>query len=197
MLIKDNQPMNVITLNIKQLFEEWNDGCKVAESQLINYFYPQIKKIAKNQFKHKHANALQTTEIVSEAFIKFQGLDSFRVEHENQFLALCSKIIRSLVVDHYREQLMLKRGGGQADLTIDRMVDLLDENQQSNVDWIVIDELLSNLEKFDSLSSRIVELKVFTGLTIPEVADVLAVSESKVSRDWKVARLWMLNQLKN
>lgn len=189
--------MNVNAINFKRLFEEWNNGCKVAENHLIKYFYPQIKKIAKNQFKQNHINALQTTEIVNEAFIRFQGLDKFRIEHENQFLALCSKIIRGLVVDHYRDQVRLKRGGGQADLTIDRMVDLLDENIHENYDWIVIDEMLSNLEKFDTLSSRIVELKIFVGLTIPEIADVLSISESKVSRNWKVARLWMLKQLKD
>jgi RNA polymerase sigma factor (TIGR02999 family) len=184
--------MDLINEQIKQ----WCSGNRQIEDELITKLYPYIHQIARKQFKSKDVTALQTTEIINEAFINLRIQKSTDILNKQHFLALISKIIRNVSIDHYRSESRIKRGGTKRNLTLDRMADFLESPCEINDDILSLDELLTELESVDVFAAQVVECKIFGGLTIPEMSKVLAVSESTVSRNWKFARLWLLAKMK-
>lgn len=181
---------------INQLLVEWSKGNRQVESKLMSAVYPMIHRIAHRQFKLNHANSLQTTEIVNEAFINLRNQKSLTFKNEKNFYFIITKVIRNIVVDHFRSEASQKRGGMDKLLTLDRLEGLIELDETSVYDWLTIDHLLGELEKIDIEASKVVEYKIFGGFTISEIAGIMSVSESTVSRNWKFARLWLLSQMK-
>ena len=177
------------------LLAAWKQGDLEAEQQLMEWLYPQIHRLAKNQFKSSGASALQTTEIVNEAFIKLRSGGGLEPHDRAHFFALTARVMRHVVVDHFRAETREKRGGADQLLTIDRFAEVIESPEANQFDWLNIDRLLTTLEQIDADAAQVVEYRVFADLTIPEVAEVMNTSESTVSRNWKFARLWLLAQL--
>ncbi len=182
--------------SIDQLLQEWSKGNLQVESQLIEALYPYIHQIAHKQFKSQKADSLQTTEIVNEAFIKMRKQKSLVFKSKQQFFVIATKVIRNVVVNHFRSESRLKRGGQEDYITLDRIAEILDSENSTVIDWLMIDRLLNDLEKIDAEAAQVVEYKIFGGSTIPEMAEMMSVSESTISRNWKFARLWLLSQIK-
>ena len=191
-----NNPTQNDTSVIDQLLGAWSDGQAGAEEQLIESLYPEIHRIARYQLKSSGSDALQTTEIVSEAFLKLSEQRSVNWQNKNHFLAIAAKVIRRVVVDQFRAAYSQKRGGDVQHLTFDRFETMVQEPNASGMVWVELDQLLTTLKSHDEEAAKVVELKIFGGLTIPEMAEVLGMSESSVSRNWAFARSWLLLQLK-
>ncbi|MFQ5571972.1 MAG: ECF-type sigma factor, partial [Rhodothermales bacterium] len=85
-----------------------------------------------------------------------------------------------------------KRGGGQANLSLDEEAILTDERAD---EMLALDEALTRLETVDERLARIVEYRYFGGLTIEETAEVLAISPATVKRDWRTAKAWLYREL--
>ncbi|WP_223789952.1 ECF-type sigma factor [Marinicella meishanensis] len=179
----------------KVLLAAWKNGDREAERQLIELLYPQIHRIAKHQFKSRQASAMQTTEIVNEAFIKLQAAKGLELKDRSHFFALTARVMRHVVVNHFRDETRDKRGGADQLLTIDRFAEVIESPESSVFDWLQVDRLLTDLSGIDFDAAQVVEYRVFADLTIPEVAEVMNTSESTVSRNWQFARLWLLAQL--
>ena len=109
-----------------------------------------------------------------------------------QFFAIAARIIRNILVDNARERKASKRGGEQVKVELG---DWMAAPGQSVVDVLAVDQALEALEKLDPQQAKIMELRVFGGLAVEEVADVLHISPSTVKRDWAVAKGWILMQL--
>ncbi len=193
---KNSQNNNNESENTIYLLEEWSKGNLQVESQLIEALYPHIHQIAHKQFKSQKAASLQTTEIVNEAFIKIRKQKSLVFKSKQHFFAIATKVIRNVVVNHFRSESRLKRGGQEDYITLDRVAEILDSENSTVIDWLMIDRLLNDLEKIDAEAAQVVEYKIFGGSTIPEMAEMMSVSESTISRNWKFARLWLLSQIK-
>lgn len=183
--------------SFKALLVAWKNGDQEAEQQLMAWLYPQIHRLAKQQVKSRGASALQTTEIVNEAFIKLHSADGLALQDRSHFFALTARVMRQVVVDHFRSESREKRGGAEQLLTIDRFAEVIESPESSQFDWLNVDRLLTHLEQIDAAAAQVVEYRVFADLTIPEVAEVMNTSESTVSRNWKFARLWLLAQLQS
>lgn len=181
---------------IDYLLQEWSDGDIDSENKLINLLYPEIHKIAHFQIKSHSARALQTTELVSEAFIRLNAQKSVNWQNKNHFLAIASKVIRRVVVDFYRSELSLKRGGLEKHITLSSVEELVSVEDSRNFDWLSLDELMKTFYEIDEDAASVVEYKIFGGMTIPEIAEAMKVSESTVSRNWKFARTWLIQHYK-
>ncbi len=182
--------------HINYLLTDWSNGNQQAETKLLEVLHPYIHDIAHRQFKSKGGCALQTTEIVNEAYIKLRQQKSLIWQNKQHFLAVAAKVIRHVIVDHFRSEKRKKRGGIKVHLTLERLEEMIQTPSASEFDWIAVDHLLHELEAIDPQAAQVAEYKVFGGLTIPQMAAALSVSESTVSRNWKFARLWLLSQLK-
>ena len=102
-------------------------------------------------------------------------------------------MMRKILVDHARERNALKRGGGLRTIALDDAVSFPNQN---NVDLMLLDEALSELDRFDPQQAKIVELRFFGGLTIEETAHALNISDSTVKREWQIAKAWLFNRMK-
>jgi RNA polymerase sigma-70 factor (ECF subfamily) len=184
-----NQDQNDIT----GMLAAWNDGNADALNRLIDFVYPELRRIARRQLQRRRAGeSLESAALANEAYLKLVRAGGIRCENRSHFLALCSQIIRRILVDHARRRGFAKRGGDALRVPLDHV---LLAAQARGVDVLALDEALDVLARIDGRKSRVVELRYFGGLNIEETAEVLGVSVDTAKRDWRMARAWLIAAL--
>jgi RNA polymerase sigma-70 factor, ECF subfamily len=101
--------------------------------------------------------------------------------------------MRHVLVDHARARGNVKRGGHLRRVALDDLALRLDER---NPRLLALDDALTTLGTLDSRRSQVVELRVFGGLNVAEIATTLQVSNETVMRDWKLAKAWLARELR-
>lgn len=174
------------------LLNAWTAGDTAARDRLFESVYPQIKAIAQRHRGPRGEITLQPTEIVHEAYLRLTHQKLFGWRHRAQFFKLASQLVRQVLVDHARARNAVKRGSRdeRSDMDADELADI-----GPAVDLLSLHEALTRLAEIDSEAARIVELRYFGGLTIPETAEVLETGTATVSRRWQVARAWLRREL--
>jgi RNA polymerase sigma factor (TIGR02999 family) len=108
-------------------------------------------------------------------------------------MAVAAKAMRQLLIDRARRARTTKRGGGAQRVTLNEEAIPGDDR---DVDVLSLEEALQRLAAMDDRKSRIVELRFFGGLTIEEAAEVLGIARSTVTEDWRLARAWLICELR-
>jgi RNA polymerase sigma factor (TIGR02999 family) len=174
------------------LIARWRAGDEQALKDLLPMVYDELRRVARNHLRSQRADhTLQTTALIHEAYLRFAGAEGAGVQDRNHFMALASRMMRQVLIDHARGRVAAKRQGGVR-VTLSEAADVADE-----IDVLGIDEALTRLSEFDEQQARVVELRFFGGLSIQETADVLQISQSTVKRDWTMARTWLSRELQN
>jgi len=139
------------------------------------------------------AHSLQATALVNEAYMRL--VDNRRVQWQDRshFIAMSARLMRRILVDHARARRYQKRGGGAQRVTL---VDDLAGSDERPHDLVALDDALEALAQVDERRGQVVELRFFGGLTVEETAHVLGVSTDTVLRDWKLAKAWLLRELR-
>jgi len=139
-------------------------------------------------------HSLQATALVNEAYLRL--IDAQHVDWENRthFLAIAARLMRRILVDVARSKGSQKRGGGAVRVTFD---DALVVTDQPGQDLVALDDALETLTAVDERKARVIELRFFGGLSVEETAAVLKVSVDTVMRDWKLAKAWLLRELRD
>ncbi|MBX3377156.1 MAG: hypothetical protein KF678_09165 [Phycisphaeraceae bacterium] len=137
---------------------------------------------------------MQPTALVNEAFLRM--VDQSRVDWKGRthFFAVGAEMIRRVLVDDARARRASKRGGGWERISIDDAANRPMDG--SDVDLLALDEALTTLARVDPRAARVVELKFFGGLREEDVAVILSVSASTVRDDWKMAKAWLRDALR-
>ena len=130
--------------------------------------------------------------LANEAYLKLVRSGGIRCDNKAHFLALCSQMIRRILVDHARKRGFAKRGGKALRVSLD---DVVLAAEQRGVELLALDRALDELARIDPRKSRVVELRYFGGLTIEETAAVLNVSIDTAKRDWRMTKAWLISQL--
>ena len=144
---------------ITELLQAWSAGDQDAYNRIVDTLYPELRRIARRCLSgERPQHTIQTTALVNEAYLKLLRADRIRCESRLQFLALCAKIIRRILVDHARNRLYAKRGGGAVQIPID---DELVGAPTNDVDVLALDEALATLSKLDPRKGQVVELRYF------------------------------------
>jgi RNA polymerase sigma-70 factor (ECF subfamily) len=136
--------------------------------------------------------ASRTPARLRNSYLKLVRAGGIRCENRPHFLALCSQIIRRILVDHARRRGFAKRGGDALRVPLD---DVLLVAQARGTEVLALDEALDALALIDGRKGRVVELRYFGGLSIEETADILGVSIDTAKRDWRMARAWLIAEL--
>jgi RNA polymerase sigma factor (TIGR02999 family) len=179
--------------DITQLLEAWTGGNRAALDALIPSVIDELKRIAVAYLaREPHARTLQTTALVNEAYLRLVQVRPHAWENRGQFFALTARIMRRILVDHARTQLAEQRGGGAPHLVLEPALMNALSGPQSLVG---LDDALLSLERMDARKSRIVELRLFGGLTNEEVAEALGISTRTVIREWQFAKAWLAREL--
>lgn len=138
-------------------------------------------------------HSLQATALVNEAYLRLINAKNVAWQDRAHFLAVAARVMRHILVDHARSRHYQKRGGDAVRVSIDEALIVAAEPEQ---DVVAIDEALTALALVDARKSQVVEMRFFGGLTVEETAEALKVSRDTVKRDWKIAKLWLLRELR-
>lgn len=177
------------TAKITAMLAAWDGGDEDALDRLVVLLYPRLRGIARQHLGRRRAGeTLESAALANEAYLRLVRAGGIHCENRAHFLALCSQIMRRILVDHARRRRMGKRGGDAIHVAVDEAVA---PTAPPAVDLLALDEALRALERIDARKSRVVELRYFGGLNIAETAAVLEVSEETVKRDWRMARAWL------
>jgi RNA polymerase sigma-70 factor (ECF subfamily) len=179
--------------DISGLIAAWGSGDENALRSLMPLVYPELRRIARRRLGQCQAgHSLESAALANEAYLKLVRAGGVRCEGRAHFLALCSQMIRRILVDHARNRGYAKRGGGVVQVTLDEGAVAAGARQ---VDVLALDEALASLFEFDRRKGRVVELRYFGGLSLAETAEVLKISPETAKRDWKVAKAWLFGEL--
>jgi RNA polymerase sigma factor (TIGR02999 family) len=166
--------------------------------------YAELRRQAQLVMRREHAgHTLQPTALVHEAWLRLGGQPDARWESRTQFFAIAAQMMRRVLLDHARARHAGKRGGGAVQITLgDGDFFAADSGARSTegtpidpLDVIALDDALTRLATIDPEKARLVELRYFAGLSIPETATALGVSTATVGRDWAIARMWLRREL--
>lgn len=176
----------------EELIARWRAGDQAALQALLPLIYEELRRIARRQLRAERADhTLQTTALIHEAYLRLVGGQEVEVRDRCHFVALASRLMRQVLVDHARGRLTEKRQGG---IRV-TMSEALELSAQPEVDLLAVDDALLRLAKFDPQQAQVVELRFFGGLSIEETSDALNVSAATVKRDWTTARAWLRREL--
>ena len=176
---------------ITMLLNEMREGETASFDQLVPLVYDEMRQLARRQLGGRGGATLNTNALVHEAFLKISEGQDQNIRNRDQFLRVCSVVMRNVVIDSVRHRQASKRGGKNEALTFNEEM-FETENQAEEL--LALDEALTRLEDYDPLLARVVECRYFAGLTEPETAGALEIGERSVRRHWTKARA-LLHQM--
>ena len=180
---------------VTHLLLAWRQGDHNALERLTPLVYNELRLIAHARMRAESPgdHTLQTTALVNEVFVRL--LDGARVDWTDRvhFYAMCARLMRRILIDHARARVALKRGGDAPVLQVAECDGAVPARYD---DVLALDEALERLSAADSRKGRVVEMRYFAGLSVEETAEALGVSPGTVMRDWKVAKTWLLRDLR-
>ncbi len=160
---------------------------------LVPEIYDELRRIAGRAMRHQPAgHTLQPTALVHEAYLRLAGARRLDASDRPKLLALASRVMRQVLVDHARARLSAKRGGEGIRVTLDPDVEA---PGSPAYELVSLDEALTRLEAIDGRQVRIVELRYVAGLTVEEVAGVLELSPTTIKQESAMARAWLYAEL--
>lgn len=181
--------------DVTQLLSRLKAGENGAYDELYPLIYEELRQLAYGHMSHQPPDhTLSKTELVHEAYLKMIDQSKINFSDKSHFLAIASKCMRQILIDHARKNTAEKRGGDKKDLTY--IDGIFSGHQRKAKELIDIDAALSELEKLNERLSRVVEMRFFGEMTIEDTAEALGVSKSTVKRDWMKARGWLYKELK-
>ena len=179
---------------VTALLRAWNKGDSLALDELMPRVYAELHRIARRYMAGERlGHSLQASALINEAYIRLVDWKNVEWKNRCHFFAVGAQMMRRVLVDHARLRQSRKRGGSANRVTLDTAVMGVPER---SLDLIVLDTALARLEHVDPRKSKVVELRVFGGLTVDEVAEVMDTSEVTIRRDWKLALAWIRRELK-
>jgi RNA polymerase sigma factor (TIGR02999 family) len=190
--------------HVTQLLRAWADGDARASDSLVRLVYDELRRQAQIALRREDAgHTLQATALVHEAWLRLADQHDAHWESRSQFFAIAAQMMRRVLLDHARSRHAAKRGGDAVQVSLgdaDRGVAApgsvaADVPALDVVDVIALDDALERLAVMDPQKARLVELRYFVGLSIPEAATALGVSQATVIREWAIARMWLRREL--
>jgi RNA polymerase sigma-70 factor, ECF subfamily len=188
---------------VTELLLAWSGGDERALDALVPLLYEELRAQARRALRREgQGHTLQPTALVHEAWLRLAGQQHANWESRTQFMAVAAQVMRRVLVDHARTRHAAKRGGGARQVTLGdaekdgaAQVAGAEGSSLDAVDVLALDDALTRLAAMDPKKAKLVELRYFMGLSIPEAAEALGVSQATVGREWAVARMWLKREL--
>ena len=175
-----------------ELLMAWANGDASAFDRLLPLVEGELRRLARRYMAHERPDhTLQATALVNEAYVRLIEVRHVRWQNRAHFLAVAARTMRRILVDFARARRNEKRGGDLRRVTLSEGLLVSPEGE----DLVALDEALRKLEAVHPRKSQVVELKFFGGLNLDETAEALHISRDTVKRDWRFAKLWLLQSL--
>jgi len=143
--------------------------------------------------KERPGHTLQSAELVHEVYLRLVDASQVSWQDRAHFFAVSATLMRRILVDRARRRSAGKRGPQSQVVNLDSGVEVYATRARQ---LIALDDALTSLAQVDPRRARIVELRFFAGLSVEETAEVVKLSSDTVTRDWKLARAWLLHELR-
>lgn len=167
-------------------------GDAAGAEQLVPLIYDKLRALARRYMKNERGyQTLEATALVHEAYLRLIDIEKVDWRGKNHFFAMAARQMRRILVERARAAGAKKRGSRASHIT------LRDDSArvELSLDLIALDQVLDRLAEQSPRQSRVVELRLFAGMLVSEIAHVLNVSERTVKQDWRVARAWLAAEL--
>ena len=179
-----------------QLLLAWASGDAAALDALAPRVYQELHRLAVDFMKREREEpVLQATALVHEVYLRLIDVQNVALEGKAHFFAICAQMMRRILVDAARKRAASRYGGGLGRIHLDDVAGL-NLNRSNDKQLIALNDALVALAQGDPRKARVVELRYFGGLNVQDTAAVLQVSAETVTRDWRLARGWLLVQIK-
>jgi RNA polymerase sigma factor (TIGR02999 family) len=163
-----------------------------SDQALLDLVYNELHRLASTFLRQERpGHTLQTSALVNEAYMRLRNASPMHFEDRQHFVRIASRAMRRVLVDYARRRRRLKREAGER-IELDRVAVI---GQPHLEEYLTIDTALQRLAEVDARQAEIVELRFFGGLSVPETAQTLEISEKTVKREWAVARAWLRGEL--
>ena len=180
---------------VTRLLLAWNQGDDAALDELLPIVYAELRRLARSYMaRERHGHTLQATALINEAYLRLVDVRQVEWQNRAQFVAVCARLMRRILVDAARSRGSTKRGGRAQQIPFEERLAPQSGRQD---ELLALDEALNRLAEMHSRRSQVVELRVFGGLTVEESAEALHVSAETVMRDWRFAKAWLTRELKS
>ncbi len=179
--------------DITELLAAWARGDAAAPEKLMPLVYSELRRLARRHFRRERGNdTLQTTGLVHEVYLRLLGQANPQFESRGHFYGIAARLMRQILVDHARRRHAGRRQGAQLKVSLSNAL----ASPGNAMDLVELDQLLTRLGKRSEQQGRIVELRYFAGLSIPETAEALQTSPGTVKRQWRLARAWLYREMR-
>lgn len=178
---------------VTQLLGAVSRGKEGAEEDLFTVVYAELRQMARARMaREKPGQTLEPTALVHEAYVQLFRNQEPRWENRAHFFTAAAEAMRRILIQRARHKGRLKRGGDLERVPFESSVGKLDPRSES---LLALDEALDRLEALDEVMAKVVKLRYFAGLTVPETARALQTSPRTVNRHWTAARAWLHQEL--
>lgn len=179
--------------NVTGILQAAQEGDQQAAARLLPLVYDELRKLAQARIAHlPPGQTMQPTALVHETYLRLVGKGDLPLESRRHFFFVAARAMRDILVEQARRKAGPKRGGDR------RRVELGEQAADEPVpeEVLAVHEALAELEKEDPLKAQIVNLRYFAGMTIPEAAQVLGISERTLHRHWRFIKAWLKGRLR-
>lgn len=177
---------------VTRLIAAWRAGDEDALDRLVPLVYDELRALARHRLRAERGDhTLQATALVHEAYVRLVGAD-LELADRAHFFAVAARTMRRILVDHARAKGREKRGGGERPVTLPEDV----AEDAPSEELLALDEAIARLSTLSERKAQVVELHYFGGLTYPETAAALHISEATVDRDLRMAKAWLATELR-
>jgi RNA polymerase sigma factor (TIGR02999 family) len=178
---------------VTQLLRAWSGGDEAALDKLTPLVYEELHRAAHRYMaQERPGHTLQTTALVNEVYLRLVDIREVTWQDRAHFFAVCARLMRRVLTDFARSRGYLKRGGDSPHVGLDEALLI---SREPAPDLVALDDALNALAAIDPRKCQVVELRFFGGLSVDETAEVLKVAPKTVDRDWRLARLWLLEEM--
>ena len=178
---------------VTQLLMAMKSGDSSAAERLLPLVYAELHRLASSYMRRERQDhTLQPTALINEAYMRLAkgNLDWQNREH---FIGVAAHVMRRVLVDYARAHRARRRGG---DLRRVEFEEVLAISEERTEETLALDEALNRLTEVNPRQAKVVELRYFGGLSVEQIADVLAIGPRSVKRDWALARIWLFKELR-
>ena len=154
--------------------------------------YDELMRLASVVRQHRAGATLNTTALVHEVYTKLHTQGSLTVHNRLHFMRIAARAMRQVLADAAERKKALKRGGGDAGITLNEEVHATPIEAEQ---FLVIHDAINRLEAFDPRQAQIIDCRFFAGLSIPETAKAMELSVATINREWQMARAWLAREL--
>jgi RNA polymerase sigma factor (TIGR02999 family) len=164
-----------------------------ALDDVFSLVYEELRQVASWVRGREPSQTLNSTALVNEAWLKLKESPRLAGTSAAHFKAIAARAMRQVLVDAARKRHAQKRDAGVAAPLIE--AERAGKASRFDVELLALDTALETLEGLNPRQARVVDCRFFLGMSVPETADLLGVSESLIERDWRAAKAWLASTI--